>query len=152
MPVMRGGGLQHRLMETFNLQDYKAIFLLYKYARHLLGLGNSKGKAGIEINSFDDLMRYYKCFKPYMTEHAMNALYITDEDFKRAEKYLIEQQHQQKQVALYNKLFEQGLEGDVKSIREFASFSKSFLQNDDEETDEIKQFLKNVDLPNDEDE
>ena len=141
------GGLQAELSKTFDLPDYKAIFLLFRYTPYLLGLGNHNGKAKTEIKTFEDLRNYYKCVKPYMTEGFMNALYITDERFKQAEKYLIEKLHQQKQIELYNKLYEQAAEGDVKSIKEFTDFSKSFFKEKDSAEDEVAAFLKGIKIP-----
>ena len=150
MLTKRGAGLQYDLMKNFDLPDYKAVFLLYKYAKHFLGWGNSVNKEKVNIETFEDLRNYHACIKPHMTEEFLDALYVVDDKFKKAEKWLLDKLHQQKEVSLYHKLYEQDLAGDVKSIKEFMGFSKSFLKDDAD--DELSQFLNGVDFSDEESE
>ena len=152
MPITQGG-LQAELSKVFELPDFKIIFLMFRYTPHLLGFGNGGSKAKSEIKTFEDLRDYYKCIKPSMNEEYMNALFFTDEKFKKAEKYLIEKLHQQKQIELYNILYEAARAGDVKSIKEFTDFSKSFFKEKDTAAeDEVAAFLKGIKIPDGEDE
>ncbi|MCL2018895.1 MAG: hypothetical protein FWG70_03965 [Oscillospiraceae bacterium] len=136
-------GLYLELMKTFNLNPCMTVFLLYKYAPALLCTGFNKSETVFESIMFEDLKKRYKCIKPHMTEEGLNALCISDANLKNAEKWLINRLHQSKQITLYNKLYEQGVAGDVRSISEFARFSKSFI-NDDSEEDEEALFFKSI--------
>ncbi|MDR1688810.1 MAG: hypothetical protein LBS21_09415 [Clostridiales bacterium] len=140
----RGYGLQNEIIKNFNLTDYKAIYLMFKYCPNLLGEGYFTKEAA-EIKTYDDLQKYYKCIKKY-SQSSLDALFITDENFKKAEKWLIDKFHQQKLVRLYNKFYEQAIDGDTKSVKEFISLAGRFLKEDDAES-EVTQFLKSIDIP-----
>ena len=138
MPYQKSGGLQHELMKKFDLPDYKVIFLLWKYCKDLLQK---------DLELYEDLRNAYKCFKS-KSEESLNVLYITDDKFKQAEKFLLERLHQTKLVKLYNKFYEQAIEGDVPSFKQFSAFSEKFFKDDPE--NEISQFLKGVEIPDEE--
>lgn len=114
--------------------EYKAIYLLWKYAPCLLPK---------EYKTFNELRDNYKMFPNGITE-SQASKWLLEESVQKAEIYILDRLHQAKMVTLYNVFFKQALEGDVPSFKAFNDFSKDFFVN--KPSSEIDQILDDIDF------
>ncbi len=75
--------------------------------------------------------------------------WILDENIQAGIKYYMKLQHHEKMKNIYDKMYEQALNGDVQSAKYLMDFSKDFFADDNR--DELNDLLGSIDLDGDED-
>lgn len=76
--------------------------------------------------------------------------WLLDEGIQAGIKHYMKLQHHEKMKNIYDKMYEQALNGDVQSAKYLMDFSKDFFAT--EKKDELHDLLSNINLEVDEDE
>ena len=76
--------------------------------------------------------------------------WLLDEDIQAGIRYYMKLQHNEKMKNIYDKMYEQALNGDVQSAKYLIDFSKDFFASDNKS--ELDKLLSGIELEVDEDE
>ncbi|HSH52426.1 MAG TPA: hypothetical protein VK982_11950 [Bacteroidales bacterium] len=76
--------------------------------------------------------------------------WLLDADIQSGIKYYMQLQHEQKMRNIYNKMYEQALEGDVNSAKFLVDFAKEWFKESKE--NELDKLLNGINLEDDKDE
>lgn len=106
--------------------DTKAYYIMYLYCPEYL-----KEADRTPVQSFEDLKSRYECFSDTITERVCKR-YIMEQGCQAAIKWLMKRLHQVKEIELYNKYYQDAMNGNVQAFKAWQEFSKYFFQADRE--------------------
>lgn len=125
----REKSLRNKLMEITT--EPKTLYLLYKY------------KMG-SCQTWEELKtKYFSAYANDFTEEKAETRFSSEEDFQKAEKYLLKILHTKELIQLY-KVYLSKAQDDVSCFKAFLDFSDRFFANEKE--NELTKLLNNIDL------